>query len=90
VLAPDSFLMKGEDVPAGAVWAGNPAIEIHACPEATAAAPAAVHAVPARAVPAELPATRRTAGAPADTDETTDHRDDRGAALATAAGGRTR
>jgi non-ribosomal peptide synthetase-like protein len=28
VLAPDSFLMKGEDVPAGARWGGNPAREI--------------------------------------------------------------
>jgi non-ribosomal peptide synthetase-like protein len=28
-LAPDSFLMKGEEVPAGARWGGNPAGEIH-------------------------------------------------------------
>jgi non-ribosomal peptide synthetase-like protein len=28
VLAPDSFLMKGEDVPADAHWGGNPAVEI--------------------------------------------------------------
>lgn len=28
VLAPDSFLMKGEEVPAGARWGGNPAREI--------------------------------------------------------------
>jgi non-ribosomal peptide synthetase-like protein len=28
VLAPDSFLMKGEDVPAHAHWGGNPAMEI--------------------------------------------------------------
>ncbi|MGW2948315.1 hypothetical protein, partial [Streptomyces sp. NPDC001226] len=26
-LAPDSFLMKGEEVPAGARWYGNPATE---------------------------------------------------------------
>jgi non-ribosomal peptide synthetase-like protein len=28
VLAPDSFLMKGEEVPSGALWGGNPAREI--------------------------------------------------------------
>ena len=28
MLAPDSFLMKGEAVPPGAHWAGNPAVEI--------------------------------------------------------------
>jgi hypothetical protein len=28
VLAPDSFLMKGEDVPRSASWAGNPAREV--------------------------------------------------------------
>lgn len=28
VLAPDSFLMKGEEVPAGARWGGNPAREL--------------------------------------------------------------
>jgi non-ribosomal peptide synthetase-like protein len=33
VLAPDAFLMKGEEVPAHAYWAGNPALE----------APAVVH-----------------------------------------------
>jgi hypothetical protein len=27
VLAPDSFLMKGEEIPAGAHWGGNPATE---------------------------------------------------------------
>ncbi|MEB8339180.1 Pls/PosA family non-ribosomal peptide synthetase [Streptomyces endophyticus] len=27
VLAPDSFLMKGEQMPAGAAWGGNPAVE---------------------------------------------------------------
>lgn len=27
VLAPDSFLMKGEQMPAGALWGGNPAVE---------------------------------------------------------------
>ena len=30
VLAPDSFLMKGEEVPPHAQWAGNPAVEIPA------------------------------------------------------------
>lgn len=28
VLAPDSFLMKGESVPANALWGGNPAHQI--------------------------------------------------------------
>ncbi|WP_234532465.1 Pls/PosA family non-ribosomal peptide synthetase [Streptomyces shenzhenensis] len=28
VLAPDSFLMKGEELPAGARWGGNPAVDI--------------------------------------------------------------
>jgi non-ribosomal peptide synthetase-like protein len=28
VLAPDSFVMKGEEVPAGALWGGNPSSEI--------------------------------------------------------------
>jgi acetyltransferase-like isoleucine patch superfamily enzyme len=30
VIDADSFLMKGEDVPAGARWAGNPAREMNA------------------------------------------------------------
>jgi hypothetical protein len=30
VLAPDSFLMKGEEVPSGARWGGNPARELQA------------------------------------------------------------
>ena len=30
VLEPDSFLMKGEEVPAGAVWGGNPARQLRA------------------------------------------------------------
>ncbi|HEX2073808.1 MAG TPA: Pls/PosA family non-ribosomal peptide synthetase [Geodermatophilus sp.] len=30
VLAPDAFLMKGEEVPPGATWAGNPAAELRA------------------------------------------------------------
>jgi len=30
VLAPDSFLMKGEEVPPHARWGGNPAVEIPA------------------------------------------------------------
>jgi non-ribosomal peptide synthetase-like protein len=29
-LEPDSFLMKGEQVPAGAVWGGNPARQLRA------------------------------------------------------------
>jgi non-ribosomal peptide synthetase-like protein len=35
VLAPDSFLMKGEEVPPGARWGGNPAMEL---PDAAGAA----------------------------------------------------
>ncbi len=86
VLAPDSFLMKGEDVPARAAWAGNPAIEIHS-PAPGAAQPDAGHAVPVQGVPAEAPTIHLAVGAAAGTDETTDHRD---AELATAGGGRTR
>jgi acetyltransferase-like isoleucine patch superfamily enzyme len=37
VLAPDSFVMKGTEVPAGARWQGNPAREI-AAPTVTSAA----------------------------------------------------
>jgi non-ribosomal peptide synthetase-like protein len=33
-LAPDSFLMKGEEVPAGARWGGNPAGELRDAPAA--------------------------------------------------------
>jgi non-ribosomal peptide synthetase-like protein len=39
-LAPDSFLMKGEEVPAGARWGGNPAGEIHQEPPVDPPAPA--------------------------------------------------
>jgi non-ribosomal peptide synthetase-like protein len=39
-LAPDSFLMKGEEVPAGARWGGNPAGEIHQEPAVLPPAPA--------------------------------------------------
>ncbi|MFF4753756.1 Pls/PosA family non-ribosomal peptide synthetase [Streptomyces sp. NPDC002514] len=44
LLAPDSFLMKGEEVPAHAQWGGNPAADLPAAPELTsgAGAPAAV------------------------------------------------
>ncbi|MFG2474999.1 Pls/PosA family non-ribosomal peptide synthetase [Streptomyces fagopyri] len=43
VLAPDSFLMKGEEVPPSAHWGGNPAVE-------TAAAPAHPDAIGAATV----------------------------------------
>ncbi|MFJ8795426.1 Pls/PosA family non-ribosomal peptide synthetase [Streptomyces sp. NPDC102462] len=33
VLAPDSFLMKGEEVPAHAQWGGNPAADLPVAPE---------------------------------------------------------
>ncbi|MGW5665656.1 Pls/PosA family non-ribosomal peptide synthetase [Streptomyces sp. NPDC003758] len=32
VLAPDSFLMKGEEVPPNALWGGNPAVELSPAP----------------------------------------------------------
>lgn len=32
VLAPDSFLMKGEEVPSSAHWGGNPAVETTTVP----------------------------------------------------------
>ena len=32
VLAPDSFLMKGEEVPADELWGGNPANRMHEQP----------------------------------------------------------
>jgi hypothetical protein len=35
VIAADSFLMKGEDVPPGARWGGNPATESRALERAT-------------------------------------------------------
>ena len=48
VLAADSFLMKGEQVPAGACWGGNPAGEIRADRYVPAIAPAAPPIVPVR------------------------------------------
>ena len=44
-IAPDSFVMKGEDVPAGVRWAGNPAVEVSVRPAeipGTLAEPAAL------------------------------------------------
>jgi non-ribosomal peptide synthetase-like protein len=61
VVAPDSFLMKGEDVPPGARWGGNPAQELNdgvAAPQARpvhtddGAATAAAPALEMRDVPA--------------------------------------
>lgn len=49
VLAPDSFLMKGEEVPSRAHWGGNPAVE-------TAAAPAAPDRTDATAAAGTCPA----------------------------------
>ena len=43
VIAPDSFVMKGEEVPAGEHWGGNPAIEMRF--------PAALDRTPAREMP---------------------------------------
>ncbi|WP_172442286.1 Pls/PosA family non-ribosomal peptide synthetase [Geodermatophilus sabuli] len=49
VLAADSFLMKGEEIPAGEHWGGNPAQEL---PEVPAALPAATpRPLPAAALP---------------------------------------
>jgi non-ribosomal peptide synthetase-like protein len=39
VLAPDSFLMKGEEMPAGAYWGGNPAGELRDNPAQALARP---------------------------------------------------
>ncbi|RBY79429.1 peptide synthetase [Blastococcus sp. TF02-09] len=56
-LAPDSFLMKGEEVPAGARWGGNPAGELH--PELLAVAAPRDHRTAAA-----LPGGRHRAGGP--------------------------
>ncbi|MGR6963824.1 Pls/PosA family non-ribosomal peptide synthetase [Geodermatophilus sp. URMC 61] len=47
VIGPESFLMKGEEVPAGARWGGNPAAELDPIP-------LSVFALPAPTPPAEL------------------------------------
>ena len=54
-LAPDSFLMKGEEVPAGGRWGGNPAGESHQAPLPVSAT--GDHAIP-------LPSGRHRAGGP--------------------------
>ena len=46
VLAPDSFLMKGEEIPPRAHWGGNPAVEAPADLVAALVAPAADLATP--------------------------------------------
>jgi non-ribosomal peptide synthetase-like protein len=61
-IAPDSFLMKGEEVPAGARWGGNPAGEIHQEPP-----PAAVTGEHRTTV--ALPSGRHRAGGPRATRE---------------------
>ncbi|GAA1386622.1 hypothetical protein GCM10009613_20880 [Pseudonocardia kongjuensis] len=51
VLAPDSFLMKGEQVPPGARWGGNPAEELAPGPApAQPADPAPVPSIPGRPI----------------------------------------
>ncbi|MEU1303133.1 Pls/PosA family non-ribosomal peptide synthetase [Streptomyces shenzhenensis] len=52
VLAPDSFLMKGEEVPAHAQWGGNPAAELPVTPEPSAGpgAPTAARTTPTSSV----------------------------------------
>ena len=53
VIAPDSFLMKGEEVPAGAHWGGNPASEMRF--------PAALGGNPAREMPVPAALSRNPA-----------------------------
>jgi non-ribosomal peptide synthetase-like protein len=53
VLAPDSFLMKGEQVPPYAHWGGNPASEMRV--------PAALNRTPARELPVPAPLNRTPA-----------------------------
>ena len=67
VLGPDSFLMKGEEIPAGVRWGGNPAQELSELPVAPAPLPvcaisddAARPAIPARDL---SPLTRGWGGA---------------------------
>jgi acetyltransferase-like isoleucine patch superfamily enzyme len=56
VIAPESFLMKGEEVPAGEHWGGNPAREL---PETLRpATPAQLEPSPAAEEPQLLPAPR--------------------------------
>ena len=61
VLAADSFLMKGEEVPAGAYWGGNPAQEMSAqeLPLQSRAVRPAATAVPVARAPRELDAAVR-------------------------------
>gem|GEM_PF-882382 len=54
VLAPDSFLMKGEEVPPHARWGGNPAMEL---PAAAPAAPPRARAAPTARVRSAGPGT---------------------------------
>lgn len=62
VLAADSFLMKGEDIPAHACWSGNPAAETAGRRPRTAPAGAAPGPSPAAPTP---PQRSRPHGAPA-------------------------
>ncbi|MFP5069518.1 Pls/PosA family non-ribosomal peptide synthetase [Pseudonocardia nantongensis] len=58
MLAADSFLMKGEEVPPDAVWGGNPAGEIRGdryAPAAIAAAALSAHTATASATPPATP-----------------------------------
>ncbi len=52
VIAPDSFVMKGEEVAAGTVWSGNPAAQVATIP---LPAPATPPAVDSAGLPAEGP-----------------------------------
>jgi hypothetical protein len=62
-LAPDSFLMKGEEVPAGARWGGNPAGEIRQEPPVEPPAPS----TDSHRMAAALPSGRHRPPGPRDT-----------------------
>ncbi|MFI5688072.1 Pls/PosA family non-ribosomal peptide synthetase [Streptomyces sp. NPDC051636] len=54
VLAPDSFLMKGEEVPPNAQWGGNPAVDMPDAPDQFRGIGSATAASPADGAPATL------------------------------------
>ncbi|GAA4695709.1 hypothetical protein GCM10023215_36990 [Pseudonocardia yuanmonensis] len=50
-IAPDSFVMKGEEIPAGARWGGNPAHEMPGTPQAAGSTSPAAPALPPPTAP---------------------------------------
>ncbi len=60
VLAADSFLMKGEEVPAGELWGGNPAEAMSATPPPTRPAGPAGGAAAATSTPSSTTSTTST------------------------------